>query len=196
MQAACLAGRHLFPRHQPGIFRIQCQARQTSMGSKQLSFSWKYCRETSNILCLAHGTPLKFVLQTTTNDVWDLHGSEMMGSHLCVPKEWSHYGHPILTFQCLTVFQSAIWWQTQLLPSVHICLVTDTVASSHLFLGEIMKHRYLCLKIFWKTDILSAINYKDSYAFANYSQQNWMDSVITSQIKIIYWNARHKLFIN
>lgn len=53
-----------------------------------------------------------------------------------------------------TAFQSAIWWQTQLLPSVQICLVTDTAASSNLFLGEIMKRRYLCFKIFWKTDIL------------------------------------------
>lgn len=128
-------------------FHSNVTGRQEVCGIKTMKFLLEVCqRDNPHSVPVTHATVSWFILQTIT--ISYLRSSEAMERIACpfLPHET-----PKLTFQLLTAFQRAAWWQMQLLSSARICLVTDTVASSNLFLGKTMKCRNLCLLDFLKS---------------------------------------------
>lgn len=107
--------------------------------------------ETTHTLWLTHAASLQFTLQTVTIDVNYLHLSEMMEVHSPTsPKRVVPLRKPQTHLPVSHSISKCNLMANSIASSTQICLVTDTVAvaSSNLFLGEIMKHRHLCFKIF------------------------------------------------
>lgn len=145
VQAACLATRHLFPKHWSGFFRSQCHGQIYAIKATEFLLEILQRDNPHTVsstchalkVCPANGSNRCMRLALIWNDGESLtYVSQRNGPTTDTP-----YSPSSVSQQ----FQSAIWWQTQLLPSVQICLVTNIAASSHLFLGEIVKCRYLCL---------------------------------------------------
>lgn len=183
-------------------FLCNVTGRQEVCDTKTVKFLLEaYQRGNPHTVPVTHATVSQFLLQTITIKINYLHSSEGMEQ---TTRPFLPHETPKLTFQLSTAFQRAVWWQMQLLSSVRICLVTDTAASSNLFLGKITKRRNLCVLDVLKNWHLTSHQSERVTPWqnqSNYTQQNWMHVkwliVIPSmQTEIIYWNARHKLFIN
>lgn len=181
-------------------FHSNVTGRQEVCGIKTMKLLLEVCqRDNPHSVPVTHATVSWFILQTIT--ISYLRSSEAMDRIACpfLPHET-----PKLTFQLLTAFQRAAWWQMQLLSSATTCLVTDTVASSNLFVGKTMKCRNLCLLDFLKSwhfsrhqsETVTPLQKQTSYTQENWMYVKWHTAIPSMRSEIIYWNARHKLFIN